>query len=39
MINFDNVTEKKKIKKHNAKGSQVLNHPYRILITEGYGSE
>ena len=37
MINFDDVTNKKKTK-HNPKWSYIPDHPYRILITGGSGS-
>ena len=37
MINFDDVTQEN-IKEHNANWPQILDHPYRILITLGSGS-
>ena len=37
MINFDGVI-KENIKEHNPNRSQILDHPYRILITGGSGS-
>ena len=36
MFNFDYIT-KEDIKEHNANWSQIPDHPYRILIVEGYG--
>ena len=38
MINFDNAV-KENIKEHNPNWPQIPNHPYRILITGGFGSE
>ena len=38
MINFDGVT-REKIKNDNLNLSQLLYHPYRILILKGFGSE
>ena len=37
MINFNDVTEEN-IKEHNTNWPQIPDHPYRILITGGYGS-
>ena len=37
MINFDDVI-KENIKEHNPNWSQILDHPYRILIIGGSGS-
>ena len=37
MINLDDITNESN-KEHNEKWSYVPNHPYRILITGGYGS-
>ena len=37
MINFHVVT-KEKINKHNPNWPQIPDHPYKILIIEGYGS-
>ena len=34
MINFDDVV-KENIKEHNPNWPQILDHPYRILITGG----
>ena len=36
MINFDDVT-KENIKERNPNWPQNLDHPYRILITGGFG--
>ena len=38
MINFDDYTSKNKTE-HNSKGPYIPNHPHRILITAGSGSE
>ena len=38
MINFDDVT-KENTKEHNSSWPKVPDHPYRILIIEGFGSE
>ena len=38
MINLDSITNKNK-KEHNEKRSYVLDHPYRIIIIGGSGSE
>ena len=38
MINFDDVT-KENIKEHNPNLPQIPDHPYKILIVEGSGSE
>ena len=38
MINFDDVT-KENIKEHNPNWPQIPNHPYRVLIIGGSGSE
>ena len=38
MINFDDVT-KENIKEHNPNWPQIPDHPYRILIIVGSGSE
>ena len=38
MINFDDYTIESKIE-HNLKWSYILDHPYRILIVGGSGSE
>ena len=38
MINFDDVV-KEKIKEHNPNRPQIPDHPYRILIFGGSGSE
>ena len=38
MIKFDDVTNENKIN-HNTKWPYIPNHPYRILIIEGSGSE
>ena len=38
MINFDYVT-KENIKEHNPNWSQLPDHPYRILVIGGSGSE
>ena len=38
MINFDNV-RKEDIKEHNPSWPQIPEHPYRILIIGGSGSE
>ena len=38
MIQFDDVT-KENIKDHNPNQSQILDHPQRILIIGGSGSE
>ena len=37
MINFDGVV-KENIKEHNPNWPQISDHPYRILITVGYGT-
>ena len=37
MFNFDYIT-KEDIKKHNPNGSEIPDHPYRILIIGGSGS-
>ena len=37
MINFDDVT-KENIKEYNPNWPQILDHPYKILITGGSGS-
>ena len=37
MINFDDVT-RENIKEHNPTSSQILDHPYRILIAGGLRS-
>ena len=37
MINFNDIA-KENIKKHNPNWSQIPDHLYRILITEGSGS-
>ena len=37
LINFDDV-KKGNIKDHNSNWPQILDHPYRILITGGSGS-
>ena len=38
MINFDDVV-KEKIKEHNSNLPQIPDHPYRILIIGGSGSQ
>ena len=38
MINFDDVT-KENTKEHNSSWPKVPDHPYRMLIIEGFGSE
>ena len=38
MINFNDFT-KENIIGHNPDWPQILDHPYRKLITKGYGSE
>ena len=38
MTNFDNVT-KENIKEHNPNWPQIPDHPYRILMIGGSGSE
>ena len=38
MFNFDYIT-KEDIKKHNPNGSEIPDHPYRIQVTGGSGSE
>ena len=38
MINFDDYTNKSKIK-HNPKWLDITDHPYKILIIGGSGSE
>ena len=38
MINFDDVI-KENIKEHNTNSLQIRDHPYRVLITVGSGSE
>ena len=38
MINFDDVT-KENIKEHNPNWPQMPDHPYKILVTGGSGSE
>ena len=38
MFNVDYIT-KEDIKKHNPNGSEIPDHPYRILVTGGSGSE
>ena len=38
MIDFDDVTKKKNIKKRNPNWSQIPDHPYRILVIGGSGS-
>ena len=38
MFNFDYMT-KEDIKEHNANWSEIPDHPYRILIVGGSGSE
>ena len=38
MSNFDDVT-KEDIKEHNPNWPRILNHPYRTLIIEVWGSE
>ena len=38
MINFDEYTNENKIK-HNSKWPYIPDHPYRILIAGGSGSE
>ena len=38
MINFDDVT-KENIKEHNPNWPQISDHPCRILISRGCGSE
>ena len=38
MINFDDVT-KENIEEHNPNWPQIPDHPYRILIIVGPGSE
>ena len=38
MINFDDVT-KENIKEHNPNWPEIPDHPYRILIVGGSGSE
>ena len=38
MINFDDVA-KEETKEHNPNWSEVRDHPYRILIIGGCGSE
>ena len=38
MINFNDVS-KENIKEHNSNWPQILDHPYRILIVGGSGSE
>ena len=37
MINVYNII-KKTIKEHNSNWKQILDHPYRILVTKGSGS-
>ena len=37
MINYDYIT-KENIEAHNPNWTQILNHPYRILIIGGLGS-
>ena len=38
MFNFDYMT-KEDIKEHNANWAEISDHPYRILIVGGSGSE
>ena len=38
MINFYGVA-KENIKEHNQNWPQTRDHPYIVLITEGYGSD
>ena len=38
MINFDDVI-KENIKEHNTNSLQIRDHPYRVLISVGSGSE
>ena len=38
MFNFDYMT-KEDIKEHNANWAEIPDHPYRILIAGGSGSE
>ena len=38
MFNFDYVT-KEHIKEHNLNSSQIPDHPFRILLVRGFGSE
>ena len=38
MINFDDIA-KENTKEHNPNWPQILDHPYRILIIGGPGSE
>ena len=38
MLNFDGVT-KENIKEHNPNLPEISDHPYRILIVAGSGSE
>ena len=38
MINFDDYTNEKKLE-HNLKWLYIPDHPYRILIIGGFGSE
>ena len=37
MFNFDYIT-KEDIKEHNPNWPEIPDHPYRILITEGFGA-
>ena len=39
MINLDDITKENKQKKNNANWTQIPDHPYRILIIGGSGSE
>ena len=39
MINFDDFTKKKNIKKKNPNQPQIPDHPYRTLIITGSGSK
>ena len=38
MINFDGYTDENKTE-HDSKWSHIPDHPYRLLIVGGYGSE
>ena len=36
-VNFDDFT-KERINKHNSNWQHILDHPYRILKNEGFGT-
>ena len=38
MFKFDYITQKKEIKEHNPKWTEIPNNPYQILITGDCGS-